>query len=108
MLEVGQKLWYVPNYGHAREVTITTVGRKWATFDALRRRVDVETLKVDGGNYDSPGRCYQSREEYEEKVALQIAWDTLRRQIALRSLPSCTIEAINEAWKLLGLPQKKK
>ena len=33
MLAVGQKLWYVPEHGTARYVTITKVGRKWAEID---------------------------------------------------------------------------
>lgn len=86
-LTVGQKLWLVPQrgYGVPREVTVAKIGRKWATLDGWREsRIDKETLWMDGGVYTSPGRCYLSREEWEESQRLSGAWGVLKTLIADR------------------------
>lgn len=74
-LQVGQQLWYVPNKrpGQPYFVTVLKVGRKWAEI-GHRRRISIEGLFVDGGQYSSPGRCYLSKEDHEKEVALNSAW----------------------------------
>lgn len=69
-LKVGQKLWFVPSYGRRAkpyEVEVVKVGRKWAYING-RRRIHIESLVVDGGDYQSPGCCYLSKEEHEYEV----------------------------------------
>ena len=74
MLRVGQKLWWVGNRsagdGRQREVTVVSVGRKWATLDCKSGypiRNDIETLWADGKGFWSPGRCYLSKQEYDDE-----------------------------------------
>ncbi len=71
-IKPGDKLYYVPSgnrNGKPSWVTVQKVGRKWITLP-YRMRCDKETLIVDGGDYQSPGRCYRSAEEYYESKHL--------------------------------------
>ena len=94
-LHVGQELWYVrsdnrrnhPNHA----VTVTKIGRKWA-YIALPSgheygRIDIESGAADAGNYESPGHCYLSEEDYLAAVALSEAWKVLQRTIQQRFRP---------------------
>ena len=74
-LKVGQTLWYVPNErrGMPHHVTVLKVGRKWADI-GHGRRISIETLCVDGGEYSSPGTSYLSKEDHDKEVALNKAW----------------------------------
>jgi hypothetical protein len=78
MIEVGQKLWFVPNRngrGYPREVTVSKLGRKWITLaEPYEPRINRETLIADGGNYISPGRCYLDKQAYEQDQELQKRW----------------------------------
>lgn len=106
-LTVGQKLWFVPerNYhGAPREVTVEKIGRVWATVNNAPR-VSLNTLMVDGGGYDSPGRCHLSRDVWEAERKRQIAWSPLRRKImeqydAPKDFDPISVDAIA---KLLGI-----
>lgn len=110
-LEVGQKLWLVlsRNSSHQQEVTVTKVGRKWATLDHGYRpyRIDKESMEVDGGQYMSPGRCHLSRDEYERAKKRGDDWSSLLSAIRNRwsPPPRATSESIAEARKLLGLDE---
>ena len=76
-LTVGQRLYYVPSRGASRWVTVTKVGRKWATCDDDSRmefRVNLDTLVIDGGGYDSPGKCYLDEDVYRASVRRVEAW----------------------------------
>ncbi len=81
-LFVGNSLWWVSNYNAKTQeaVTVTKVGRKWATL-SNRHRINVDTMAVDGGEYVPPGRCYSSRAAYEQEAMASAAWDALRRDI---------------------------
>lgn len=82
-IEPGQRLYYVPNrrYGDPQWLTVTSVGRRWATcgegYGAIR--VDMNTLQVDGRGYSSPGRCYLSKADHDNEVRRSNAWDELRK-----------------------------
>lgn len=83
MLKAGQILWYVGRYdrytkGHS--VTITKVGRKWAET-SIRKRINIETMEADGGQYASPGCCYESKEAYEQMIALNKEWRDLAERL---------------------------
>ena len=104
-LRVGQRLWFVPNdrrSGAPYEVTVEKIGRKWALI-GYRRRIDVETLKVDGGNYTSPGQCYEDRAAYETEVALQSAWSDFQQKVrSAWSVPEgVTMDEIRAAYAAL-------
>ena len=82
MLTIGQKLFYVPANRYRRtephEVTVTAVGRKWVVFKdgniTERFAITDKCMMVDGGEYQSPGRCYLSKEDYETEQALTARW----------------------------------
>lgn len=102
-LEVGQKLWYVPNSSrdNQQEVTIQSIGRKWAKAGYVGN-VDINTLEVDGGKYSSPGKCYLSQKEYDNYVLIRSAWAELARKIPMYSLPEgMTQEKIDAISKLI-------
>jgi hypothetical protein len=105
MYSVGQKLWYVPTKrrGDPREVEITKVGRKWLSLDN-DRRVAVDGLYADGGQYSSPGRAYISKEAWERETSLRKAWDMLSMEIdRTRRVPAdVSVETIHQVRQLLG------
>lgn len=101
-LEVGQSLYFVPNRGQRRFITIESVGRKWAVIDS-RLRINKDTLIADGGQYSSPGRCYLNEEAYRAKLQLDGAWSEFRQSIDRQYQPPAgmTIEKINLAKQAL-------
>lgn len=96
MFKVGQKLWFVPSQtrtGSPREVTVEKVGRVWATLDN-DRRCDASG-RVDGGQYQSPGHCYESRELYELQRSRLTAWRRFKYGLEGKKMPDAlTIEAL--------------
>lgn len=106
-LTEGQSLWWVPTqlrHANQRTVTVTKVGRKWAQLDN-GRRIDIESMHADGGEYSSPGCCYLSEEYYKAKVALVGAWNSLCATIRYKNAPDgITLGDIAAARKLLKLP----
>ena len=96
MFEVGQKLWFVRSEkrsGEPREVTVEKAGRVWATL-SNGLRCDA-TGKVDGGQYQSPGHCYESRETYDMEQARLNAWWKFKRGFEHKQMPEAlTIEAL--------------
>ena len=63
MIEVGQKLWFVPNerrHSDGYEVEVTKIGRKWAELGHAKLRIDLSDLIADGGRYPSPGSSPES------------------------------------------------
>lgn len=106
---VGQKLWYVPGSerrGTPHLVTITAVGRKWISLDDGYYRFEKAdaTMRIDGGNYMSPGRCYRSQEAWQVETALKAAWKKFREDIIYETnvAPSgMTLERIEEARRIL-------
>ena len=109
-LKVGQTLWFVPSAtwrGVSREVTVTKVGRKWASLND-NARVSVATMWIDGGEYSSPGRCWPSAEVYENWCKCTDAWTELRRRISWGDPPQdMTVERVREAAAILGVALDK-
>lgn len=108
--EAGQVLWYVPRDGrNAREVKVTSVGRKWARLGASYR-VALDSTHVDGGNYASPGTLYLSKEAHELVLARARAWNKLRRCIERSWYPPehITRESIERAAAALGFTLEEK
>jgi hypothetical protein len=88
-LKVGDVVWFVPRQkynGAPRELTVTKVGRKWATIGEgwRRMRADVGSWAVDGGNYSGPGDLYTSEAAWREESEISAQWDLLRRWIERR------------------------
>ncbi len=113
-LQVGQTLYYVANDRRDAHrdggAEITKIGRQWATvcIAYCNARVDLETLEVDGGNYSSPGRCYLSREAWEEEKLLRAAWREFQRDVERANAEGglITVENISAARQALGLKER--
>ena len=110
---VGQKLWYVPSYGYRRdghEVTVEKIGHRWATLAGNWGRIDKDTLWLDGGQHSSPGRCWLSREAYEESKAIEAAMRRLQEQIRYGRVvePDVTLADIQAAAALLRVDISEK
>ncbi len=104
---VGQKLYmvYANRYqGDPCWVEITKVGRKWLTLKD-NDRVDVETMRIDGGQYSYRGRAYLTKEEHDAELALNAAWrDFYKALPQYGGVPDgVTIDAIRKAREVLGL-----
>ncbi len=70
-IKVGMKLYYVPHsdWDKPKEVVVTEKGKKWARLNNGQRfefKSD-SWYFVDGGGYNSPGKLWLSKEEYEEQ-----------------------------------------
>lgn len=111
MLKVGDILWRVyhdKRRGDPSFVQVSKVGRKWADITWLGHshvtgRIDVETLRMDGGDHSSPGTCYRSKKDYEAKVDLQKAWEEMYRRLCHIVPKGITLERIKELSKEFGL-----
>lgn len=101
----GKSLWWVASNNAKTQcaVTVTKVGRKWATL-SNGNRIDIGTLVADGGQYVSPGQCYESQQVYEQAMALHLAWQKLTRDVRDMQRPAhMTIEKIAEIRTLLSI-----
>jgi hypothetical protein len=111
----GQLLYYVPNAtrtGRITELRVKHVGRKWATLElpllpGAREwgRCDLVTGEVDGKGYSSPGKCWNSKEEYERYAQLAQAWTVFRNRIdrAFNPPAGVTIEKLESVLDTLNL-----
>ena len=79
--KIGQKLWFQNRDTRCTSyyVTISKIGKKWIYADL--HKINKDTLVVDGERYSSPGKCYESKEEYERQNKLDKEWHILRNQI---------------------------
>lgn len=103
---IGQELWWVPTNGRGRSepssVTVTKLGRRWIGL-SNGHKFDIDTMRADGGQYSSPGRCYLSQAEHEREMALEFAWAELRAAIEnhYRPPPGVTVSQIDNAKRAL-------
>lgn len=107
-MQVGDKLFFVPSHRHSQplEVSVLKVGRKWIELSNFHR-VDVETLRADGGKYTSPGRCYLNKEAYETQLSLQSAWRSFQKSIDWTPIPvGVTADDIAKARQILRIEEK--
>lgn len=114
-LQIGQYLWFAPDYQGERGYTVQVVGlgRKWAYLSNCAK-VDRKTWEyIDPRDY-TPGRrrrirsarCYSSQQEEEEFYRTADEWRWLRcmMQECHDPRPGVTLEQVRAAAVLLGLP----
>lgn len=104
-LKVGQELWWVPSYDmKPYSVTIKKVGRKWAELNN-HPRININTLEADGGHYASPGRCYLSKQDYDDVQDILLALTQIRHALGGKNINTSgmTMADIAQARKLLRL-----
>lgn len=87
-MKPGDKLYRIPTMRHGgneREVTVTKVGRKWASLNNGERcLVDGEPFGChpeDGGEYTSRADYWPSREAYQAVRDLKQAWERFRQLV---------------------------
>ena len=99
-----------------RDILVTKVGRKWATFvDAekpnlkhLGGRFDVETWEIDGRDYGSPGKVYRDAADREEAIKLDAAWKEVARQMPWIRPRDAEAADIARLRSLLRIPRATK
>lgn len=107
-LTVGQELWFVhreDRSGAPRTVTVTKVGRKWASIDYWGLRVDINTLVAQGNGYASPGRCWINREAWDAELEREAAWSKLRKYVDRAWRPPAGLSKDQIENMLAALPQ---
>ena len=108
-LQVGQKLYFPGSkFARERELTITWIGRIWATTERDRERLNLETLYIDGGAYSSPGRVWLSKAEWDAYANVQLAWNNLHarlRQQGYHCPEGMTLQAIDQIERLIFHPK---
>jgi hypothetical protein len=95
-LSVGQQLWWVSNQrwaGPNKYVTVAKVGRKWATLEC-GKRIDMQTLVADGGDYSPSGYCVLSKEAHEAECERQRVWQEFHRRSSHNAPDGLTVEEI--------------
>ena len=106
---VGMRFWLVLNerrHTKDREVTIAKIGRKWVTLSDGNRfdRTSESWRIVDGGGYSSPGRLWDSKEQYEEDAQVRQIIDAIERKFRFgRDSENVSLENARQAARLLGL-----
>ena len=108
-IEVGQQLWYVPSYSRYENstfVTVSKIGRKWATVEPARYpRFDLGTLRADGGVYSSPGTYWLLKKDYDESVLASDLWQQLKLAVEY-SKPLTDVNGIKQIALMCGIELK--
>ena len=106
------KLWYVPSHRSsetAEYVVVTKIGRKWATVGEgwAAMRISLDTWTADGGQYLSPGSCYESLQAYEDERRLCDRWREVRSYIehSYRVPEGFTMETVEALAAQFGMPK---
>ncbi len=111
-LKVGQKLWLVPDRWSktpAREITITTVGRKWATGDNVpfSHRIDAFTWVPETINGFASAFClYESKQHHDEEVKLNLAQALFKSNVE-KKYRDFTLQQISAASDAPGIEKVK-
>ena len=110
-LKVGQKLWLVAcrwSEISEREITITTVGRKWATGDNVpfSHRIDAFTWVPETRNgFAAAFSLYESKQQRDEEVELTLAQKLFKSNVE-KKYSEFTLKQIEAASDALGIKRK--
>jgi hypothetical protein len=113
-IQVGQELVYVrdqnsmPGKVEPQTVRVEKVGHKWIHINN-GKRLDRESLRADGGDYSSPGRCYLRLQDYQNERAHSIAWGALKKALSATCGAPAGVSTDNilQAMRLLGFAEPK-
>ena len=106
-LKAGDALFVVfsDTWRNSEIVKISKVGRKWlhlAVYGA-DYKADIETLRLDGGNYSSPGQCYLSEIDYINHQNRLKVWSEISQLVSRRRMPEgMTLERMREILEELS------
>jgi hypothetical protein len=101
-MKPGDKLWLVARNHRNHEITVAKIGRKWATTDNRRWRLNMETMQVFDGDY-RVGMAYPSEQAYRDQEAVRDAWSEFQRLVARKSSEGMSVEQIDQAAAWLGV-----
>jgi len=107
--KIGQKIFAVITVNvrtpDCRVETITKVGRKWITYGEgwRSRRFNAKTGWIDGGNYGSPGRVYDSEDSYRAEHEANFYMHDLYVKMWHKAKPGVQTCDIKEVAKLLHI-----
>ena len=110
-LKVGQKLWLVPDCWSEipeREITITSVGRKWATGDNVpfSHRIDAFTwVPETRSGFAEAFFLYESKQQHDEDVKLNLAQALFKSNVG-KKYREFTLQQIAAASDALGIGMK--
>jgi len=117
--KVGQELYMVSNDPRSvkyrvmdagepgRVVTITAIGRRWATLDSNNGRVDMETLELDGGGYTSHARCWLSMADHINHEKMCFLLHRIRTMTPSGPTLGMTVARLEAVAVTLGLLSKE-
>jgi len=114
--KVGQKRYFESIIGRQRSddhyLIVTHVGRKWVSLsfalgEKTLYKVTIDSVHLDGGDYTSPGRLWESKEACQAFHKIKMEWASLKRDIEYRSVPEgLTPEVIEQVRILLDVPKR--
>jgi hypothetical protein len=86
---IGQRLYMSSsdNRGSGRWLIVKSIRRKWVELaregssSCIDYRVEKDSVRIDGGEYMSPGILYLDEQAYLDEQRLQDKWSTFRRSI---------------------------
>jgi hypothetical protein len=100
-------VWRSPRRGKNGLVTVTKTGRRWATLsNGYRLDLTSENWRdVYGEGYSSPGRLWDSEDQYLEYIEVQRIIREIEKQLSPFNGKVHTVSLANarEAARLLGL-----
>lgn len=83
-LTAGMQLWLAYNdkraWGRNGLVTVTKVGRTWATLDT-NQRISLDDWRADCRGYASDSRCWPSEAHWREAIYVQELWREFRNHV---------------------------
>jgi hypothetical protein len=111
MLQVGQKLWYVPHHrwhGAPREIIVESIGRKCGKIDERGSKIDLNTLVVHDRDMGGIAQCYVDRAAYESDALLGRTWRDFQRRLNHHPPAGVTTEEIIALAAKWGIPLEEK
>lgn len=112
---VGQRLWFesTERFAPSGYVTVKAVGRRWVQL--AQESGHWRPLKIGLGRRDVPlegygsmGTLWSSKEEAKSSQQLSAAWSSFCRSVRDARQPAgLTLEKLQQARELLGLPETK-
>lgn len=116
MFTIGQTLWiyFTETWRQNPELkpyVVTKIGHKWLTvsqegYPLITERVAISDMHLDGGQYNSPGRAYLSKEVYVVEQVLNATWDKLHKYVRdnYRVPDNVSLAQITAAIEALKIP----
>jgi hypothetical protein len=83
---------------------ITKVGRKWITTTCIHgftTRFDADTMRIDGGQYSSPGMVYADEEDYRRTTLKEELWKDLYIRLTSQAPDHFTVDDVKSIRSLV-------